>query len=237
MYLLIGDIHSQGLPMDNALKLAKERQLTPVFLGDIFDSRNDIDNTLWCYDLVRTAEEEGAIVLQSNHCTRLRDIVLGIEEAGSHTTETNRTILQFHDAGVAIEDVVKWIQTLPDGFGFTDSRGRYYGCAHAYFLERWAHIEGLHKSEPDEEATTSWGLYDSHPRRVSWWHGDPAPARPRRVRWWHGDPARSWTRVAGHYHTVFVGQSNIVLDANCGYLLGRLPVYDVEAQELLYFDS
>lgn len=222
MYLLIGDIHSQGLPMDNALKLAKERQLTPVFLGDIFDSRNEIDNTLWCYDLVRTAEEEGAIVLQSNHCTRLRDIVSEVIETGSHTSETARTIQQFHYAGVPIEDVVKWIQTLPDGFGFTDSRGRYYGCAHAYFLEKWAHIEGLHKSEPDEEVTTSWGLYDS---------------RSMRVRWWYGDPARSWTRVAGHYHTVFVGQSNIVLDGNCGYRSGRLPVYDVEAQELLYFDS
>lgn len=222
MFLLIGDIHSQGLPMDNALKLAKERQLTPVFLGDIFDSRNDIDNTLWCYDLVRTAEDEGAIVLQSNHCTRLRDIVLGIEEPGSHCSETARTILQFHYAGVAIEDVVKWIQTLPDGFGFTDSRGRYYGCAHAYFLEKWAHIEGLHKSEPDEEETTSWGLYDSY------W---------KREHWWANDPDRSWTRVAGHYHTVFVGRSNIVLDANCGYRSGRLPAYDVEAQELLYFDQ
>ena len=190
MYLLIGDIHSQGLPMDNALKLAKERQLTPVFLGDIFDSRNDIDDTVWCYDMVRVAQDEGAIVLQSNHCTRLRDIFLGIEVPGPHCSETSRSILQFHYAGESIEDVVKWIQTLPDGFGFTDSRGRYYGCAHAYFLERWAHKEGLLKAEPDEEETTSWGLYNSYLRRDYWWAGDPA---------------RSWTRVAGHYHTVFCG--------------------------------
>ena len=75
-YLLIGDIHSQGSPLAKALEFARERSLTPIFLGDLFDSRCDNSDTLYVYNQVRSAVKRlGAIALNSNHQVRLRNFL------------------------------------------------------------------------------------------------------------------------------------------------------------------
>ena len=57
-YVLVGDVHSQGTILSKALKLVKEQGLTPVFLGDLFDSRGTVSETTYVYNQIRLAQRE-----------------------------------------------------------------------------------------------------------------------------------------------------------------------------------
>ena len=228
-YLLIGDIHSQGPPLTKALAYAKAKGLVPVFLGDLFDARRNNSNTLYVYNAVRVAQKEmGAIVLNSNHQVRLRNFLDADFESPSYTSETWRSFAEFQESGVSMDELRTWLGGLPDGFSFRSKAGRLYGCSHAYFPLKWVDHETkegearvYYASSPDDEEAVVWG-----PHR----HGR------RRLHWWEDETPRSWTRCAGHYHTVYVSENNIVLDANSGYPDGKLPAYDIDSQEVVYFD-
>ena len=226
-YLLIGDIHSQGKPLARVLRCARERALRPVFLGDLFDSRCDNSDTTYVYNLVRLAQKElDAVALNSNHQVRLRNFLDQQFESPSYTSETWRSYYEFKEAGVDMGELREWLGSLPDGFSFKDKDGRLYGCSHAYFPLKWVDHEQVGcrtfvAEDADDEETVVWG-----PHR----HGR------RRLHWWKDETPRSWTRCAGHYHTVYVTENNIVLDANSGYPDGQVPAYDVDAKELVYFD-
>ena len=228
-YLLIGDIHSQGRPLAKVLEFARLRSLTPVFMGDLFDSRCDNSDTIYVYNQVRSAVRRlGAIALNSNHQVRLRNFLDADFESPSYTSETWRSFAEFQEAGIDMDDLRSWLGSLPDGFSFKDKDGRLHGCAHAYFPLKWVDHEtkegeakAYYASSPDDEEAVVWG-----PHR----HGR------RRLHWWEDETPRSWTRCAGHYHLVYVSENNIVLDANSGYPDGKLPAYDIDSQEVVYFD-
>ena len=228
-YLLIGDIHSQGRPLAKVLEFARLRSLTPVFLGDLFDSRCDNSNTIYVYNQVRLAQKEmRAVVLNSNHQVRLRNFLDQEFESPSYTSETWRSYYEFKEAGVDMDELKDWLGQCVDGFSFKDKDGRLYGCSHAYFPLKWVDHDMKYGEARvyfcdgrDDEETVVWG-----PHR----HGR------RRLHWWKDETPRSWTRCAGHYHTVYVTENNIVLDANSGYPDGQVPAYDVDAKELVYFD-
>jgi len=226
-YLLIGDIHSQGRPLSAALKYCKRHGRIPVLLGDLFDSRCDESMTVYVWHQAKIAQETlGAIILNSNHQARLLNFLKEDFESPAHTSETWRSLAEFSEAGINMKELEDWLCSLPDGFVFRDSKGVQYACAHAFFP---AHLLDAKKEESytikaldarDQELMV-WGIYDH---------------RRRRVRWWKEEAKRSWIRVAGHYHTVYSGESSLVLDANSGYPDGKVAAYDVENQEVIYFD-
>jgi hypothetical protein len=227
-YLLVGDIHSQGPGLAQAIKYARENELRPIFLGDVFDSRCDNSNTIYVWNQLRVAQKElGAVVLNSNHQVRLRNFLDADFESPSYTSETWRTLAEFQEAGVDMEELRDWLGQRPDGVSFLDKDGRFHGCSHAYFPLSWVDhkqtdgIRVYYCKDRNEEEQVVWG-----PHR----HGH------RRLRWWEDETPRSWTRCAGHYHTVYKSENNVVLDANSGYPDGRVPAYVVDIKELVYFN-
>jgi len=226
-YLLIGDIHSQGKPLSKALKYCQSKNLTPVLLGDLFDSRCDESMTVYVWHQTKIAQEShGAIVLNSNHQVRLLGFLNENFESPAHTSETWRTLAEFSEAGVDLGELKEWLLSRPDGFVFRDSTGRQYACAHAYFPAQLLDTKRqddytVNSTSESERELMLWGIYDH---------------LHRRVKWWKDRAKRSWVRVAGHYHTVVNEESTIILDANSGYPDGKVVAFDVEAQELIYFD-
>jgi hypothetical protein len=228
-YFLIGDIHSQGSLLAKALAYAKSRNLTPIFLGDLFDSRCENSETIYVYHQVRLAEKEmGAIVLNSNHQERLLNFLHGDTEPVYYTEETWRTLAEFQESGLDLDEVIGWLSSLPLGYVFQDSRGVTYGCAHAYYPE---HLLPSHCTEKFK----LWSVdSESLAQDIVW---GPHKKDGRRRWWWKEKSSRDWVRCAGHYHTVWVDEHSIVLDANCGYEAGLLPCYEVEAKVLVHFSD
>jgi len=73
-YVLIGDIHSQADKLEKALSFIHQniQNSRVIFLGDIFDSKNDYSDSHLVYKLVREAEKSlNAITIQSNHQDKL----------------------------------------------------------------------------------------------------------------------------------------------------------------------
>lgn len=230
-YFLIGDVHSQGTILSKALAHAKARKLTPVFLGDIFDSRCANSETIYVYHQVRLAEKElGAIVLNSNHQLRLLNFFNGETESPSYAEETWRTMAEFEDSGLDLREICEWLDSLPAGFVFSDKYGRRHACAHAYFPPQL-----MRKGEEE------WFVTDiSKDQRYEMAWGPVWPTKGGRYRrryWWREDHLRNWTMCVGHYHTVWVDDKSIVLDANCGYEAGMLPAYEVDNKVLVHFDE
>lgn len=225
-YAFIGDIHSQGQPLAAALAFVRHRGLTPIFLGDLFDSRCDTSDSVWVYHQVKLAQTElNGIVLNSNHQDRLLKFLYGTFEDPSFTSETWRTLNEFENAGLSREKLIEWLESFHHGFIFHDSRGQEFRCSHAYFpVELASKVDenGFVDPETDSQKVQMlWGIFHHQ----------------RRIKWWKKEAKHPWVRVAGHYHTVCVNEKQIVLDANCGYEGGELPVYDVEAQELVLFNE
>ncbi len=228
-YMLIGDVHSQGTAFSKALKYTKERSLTPVLLGDLFDSRTTNSETVYTYNLVRDAQRDGAIVLNSNHQHRLLTTLTDrtSNEVAVYNAETWRSVAEFDEAQIDTDELVTWLSSLPDGFVFYCKNGREHCCAHAYFptqlrmkTDTVPYSYTVKTDEPELKEKMLWGPYDS---------------ACRRVRWWRKDPQQSWVRCAGHYHTVFQGENNIVLDAGAGFDGGEIPGWDVNKREFVTF--
>ena len=225
-YLLIGDIHSQGSDLALVLKYAKANNCTPIFLGDLFDSRCDNSETIYVWNQVKVAQSElGAIVLNSNHQERLLSHLKGHPDSPSIASETWRTHAEFEEAGVDLNELKTWLGGLPDGFVFRDCEGVQYGCSHAYFPSRYLHSDtkedyAVFAASEHDKQSMAWGPYDHRHRRIKWWKDAYDP---------------TWIRCAGHYHVVHLDQKSIVLDANSGFHDGKIPAYNVNAKELVYF--
>lgn len=230
-YFLIGDVHSQGTILAKALVHAKARNLTPVFLGDLFDSRCVNSETIYVYHQVRLAEKElGAVVLNSNHQHRLLNFLNGKTESPSYTEETWRSMAEFEESGLDLGELIQWLENLPAGFVFRDKRGHKYACAHAYFPPH------LMKSQDGDWLLTQ--VSEDQKYEMAWGPVWPTKeGRYRRRYWWREEHSRNWTMCAGHYHTVWIDDKSIVLDANCGYESGMLPAYEVDNQILVHFDE
>jgi hypothetical protein len=224
-YALIGDVHSMGQNLAQALQHCKANRLTPVLLGDLFDSRCDVSETLYVYNLARMAQAEmGAIILNSNHGARLIEALNGDIEDEPYCSETFRTVREFEEAGVDTQALILWLAKMPDGFVFWDGAGHEHCCAHAYFMEGYRNRKAQRpyfvwaRDEEDLEQFI-WGPLNKNHRRVHWWGGK--------------DPG--FTRVAGHYHFVLDQPGALILDANSGFEDGGLLLYDVDAKKSVYF--
>lgn len=237
-YAFIGDIHSQLGPLSQALNYCSQNNLVPIFLGDLFDSRMENSDSVDVYHTVREAVAQGAVVLRSNHQDKLERYARGNKVMLQQGFE--RTVSDFAEANIPIEEVSEWLQTFPYGVAFRDSKGTEYRCAHAMFPS-WVLVpeqyENLYKVMSVTRKAKDYMLFG--PRRP----GAVWPQDETRVFWWEEPSDREWVRVAGHYHYVFVGEKSLVLDGEMGGSThesfnpseARLCLWNVEQKELVEF--
>lgn len=238
-YVFIGDIHSQLSPLLEALDYCRSNGRVPIFLGDLFDSRMERSDTVEVYNTVKQAQAElGAIVLRSNHQDKLERYARGNNVRLQQGFE--RTVEDFAQSSVPIQEVAEWLQTFPYGVALRDSKGVEYRCAHAMFPS-WVLVppsyEGVYRVDNVTRKAKDYMLFG--PRRP----GAVWPQDETRVFWWEESSDREWVRVAGHYHTVFLGEKSLVLDGEMGGSThedfnpdqARLCLWDVELSELVEF--
>ena len=237
-FAFIGDLHSQRKPLLKALDYCRGAYCTPIFLGDLFDSRMETSDSVGVYKAVRQAVEEGAIVLRSNHQNKLERYARGNNVVFKEGFE--RTVQDFSDAGIPIEEVSAWLETFPYGVALRDSRGTEYRCAHAMF-PKWVLVPpsytGVYRVNEVTRKAKDYMLFG--PRRP----GAVYPQDETRVFWWEEECDRTWVRVAGHYHHVHTSERSLVLDGQMGGSTqksfdpahARLCVWNLEEQTLVQF--
>lgn len=237
-YAFIGDIHSQAAPLSAAFDYCQKNGLTPVMLGDLFDSRCELSNSAEVYDLARNAQSKfpGMVILRSNHQKKLERFIKG--HSVNMSPDLERTLSDFKKAGTNLpSEVLPWLLSFPFGFVFRDSKGTEYRCAHACFPSR---VE----IQPYRKCRSIWNVTRKEqdlmlygPRYKT---DDGANERSA---WWLKPADRDWVRVAGHYHVVHEGPKSLVLDGDMGGSSSKtlrldemaLCLYDVEAGSLLRF--
>ena len=204
-YALIGDLHSQVKPMREAIRYCEDRDLFPVFLGDIFDSRCETSDSVSVYFTLRKMQESGnAVILRSNHQDKLERYIRGNPV---HTpAEMLRTVDDMKEGGVYMWELLKWMESLPYGFCFKEG-GKEWRCAHAFFPS-WLEV-------PEYE-THCEIRPDSKQARQLMCYGPSHKEGRGRVFWWEKDSDREWVRIAGHYHTLYQTKNSLVLDGGCG---------------------
>lgn len=238
-YAIIGDIHSQFEPFNQAIEYCKDRELVPILLGDLFDSRVKTSDSAGVLKLAKKVQEEmGAIILRSNHQHKLEKFARGAKVTISDCLQ--KTLMDFSEANISVEAVVSWLETLPYGFVFRDSKGREYRCAHAMFPS-FIHIPSYddgYKVDLVSSKARGLMLYGPCTDKVTehGWH--------ERLFWWENEDhsGRDWVRVAGHYHVVYTSDKSLVLDGGMGGTeqddpkgVDTLCLWDVESKGLIQF--
>lgn len=218
-FALIGDIHSQSNMLKKAVDYCKDNKLTPIFLGDCFDSRCNFSDSVKVYELIKFAEKElSAICLQSNHQDKLIRYLKGHNVYLSNGLD--KTIEEFNNSDVNSNDLLEWLESRPYGIVFKDNFGLEYRCAHAYFSSR---IEipkysnyHLVYSESLNRKIKSVMIY--------------GPVNDQgRVNWWDTPRNKDYIMVSGHYHKMVIKNECLILDGECGDEKSSafLPLYDV----------
>lgn len=237
-YAFIGDIHSQAAPLESALDFCKRLRLTPILLGDLFDSRCEFSDSARVFTLAKKAQRlfPGMVILRSNHQNKLERYIRG--NPVNMTPDLEKTLADFSNAGLSLQDdILPWLLSFPFGFVFRDSKGVEYRCAHACFPSR---IE----VQPYTKCRSIWNV--TRKERDLMLYGPRVRTENganERSEWWLNPSDRGWVRVAGHYHVVHADSKSLVLDGDMG---GRsrqtvsldnmsLCLYNVEARELKRF--
>lgn len=238
-FAFIGDVHSQLGPLKKAIDYCGRKGLTPILLGDLFDSRIDEGDSAGVYRFVKKSQEDlGTIVLRSNHQYKLERYAKGNKVFISN--DLAKTLVDFSQADIQIGEVAEWLNTFPYGLVFKDSKGSEYRCAHAMF-PKWLVVPlytEMYKVMEVTPKARDYMLFGPRMKGVRW------PDDDDRVFWWEENQDHDWIRVAGHYHTVFVSDKSLVLDGGMGGSSrvteepnpGLLCLWDVEDKKLLTFN-
>ena len=205
-YALIGDVHSHSTRLMDALNYCAENDLIPVLLGDIFDSREVMSESVKVYQMVRHAQNTlGAVVLQSNHQNKLIRHLKGNKVVLNHGLD--RTVEDFEKSDVKPDVLKEWLETRPYGFCFKDKNGEEYRCAHAYFSSR------IEVPEYKESFQVAHDTVSNKIRNVMIY--GPVNSEGR-IPWWDSPRRHPWRMVAGHYHIVVEKDHCLVIDGQCG---------------------
>lgn len=226
-YALIGDIHSNYCRLSQVLSYCRDHNLTPIFLGDLFDSRCQESESVKVYSLIREAEEDlGAIVLQSNHQNKLIRYLKGNKVILNHGLE--RTVEEFKESSIDSQVLLEWLETRPYGVVFRDKHGEEYRCAHAYFSSR---IE-----VPEYEDIYEVYSEDLNNKIKNIMIYGPVNSDGR-IAWWDSPRRHDYRMIAGHYHVVVDREHCLVLDGECGDEGEHvfLALYDVNKKILKRF--
>lgn len=220
-FALISDIHSQAQKLSDALNHCKNNNLTPLFLGDLFDSKCEDSDSMGVYNLVQNAQQNmNAIVIQSNHQNKLIRYLRGNDVVQNFGLD--KTIVELQDLNQ--QKLLSWLESFPYAVVFRDSYDIEYRVAHAYFssqievenYEDYYLIFDVNKKQMNQML---YGIF----------------SKKDRISWWDNHSNNNWVRVCGHYHHVHIDDHSIVLDGCCGEDGGKLLVYDVNQKQLHQF--
>jgi hypothetical protein len=226
-FALISDVHSQAHLLELALEHCSNHNLTPLFLGDLFDSRVENSNSVSVYHQVKEQiENNSAICIQSNHQNKLLRYIKGNNVFVGE--DLQRTLDDFKEANISLEEVYEFLNAMPYGVVFKDKNQREYRVAHAYFSSRIEvpEYEDLCLIYEDRlnKSTKSVMLY-----------GPVLREDRTRVEWWRNNRTQDYVMVSGHYHTTCINENSIVLDPECGSAEGGLGLYGVNNRVLKKF--
>lgn len=226
-FALIGDVHSISNNLENALNYCKQYDLTPILLGDVFDSRCSFSDSVKVYNLIRESEKElNTIVLHSNHQDKYIRYLRGNKVTLNHGLEV--TIDEFKNSDISNSELLEWLDTRPYGVVFKDKYGVEYRCAHAYFSSK---IE-----IPEYENYHLVGS-ETIPRKIKNVMIYGPVNQEGRIEWWNTPKKNNYVMVSGHYHKVVIEEHCLVIDGECGDEKSEafLPLYDVNKKLLKKF--
>jgi hypothetical protein len=216
-FCLISDIHSQFHRLQQAVDYADSQNLQIVFLGDIFDSKIGYSDSIGVLNLVDASVKKGHICMHSNHQDKLIRYLKGNNVSQNNGLDI--TIKEFEDNNVDKGSLFDLLSSFPYGVIMKDNRGKEYKIAHAYFPNslktesNFVYRGDLNRRYRD---VFIYGKMDRDNIRTKWWEVE--------------NENQEYVRVAGHYHTVFIGEQSIVLDSGCGSdSLAPLSLYNVES--------
>ena len=205
-YALIGDIHSQLDKLTQVITYCQDHDVIPVFLGDLFDSRCSVSESVKVYNMIREAEELfNAIVLQSNHQNKLIRHPKGNKVILNHGLD--KTVEEFENSNIILDELREWLETRPFGFVFRDKNNQEYRCAHAYFSSR------IEVPKYEESFKVDPSMVSNKVKNVMIY--GPVNSEGR-IPWWDSPRRHPWRMVAGHYHIVVEKDHCLVIDGQCG---------------------
>ena len=226
-FALISDVHSQAHLLKLALEYCSNHNLTPLFLGDLFDSRVENTNSVSVYNQVKEQiENNSAICLQSNHQNKLLRHLKGNNVFVGE--DLQKTLNDFENSNISLEELYEFLNTMPYGVVFEDKNQIEYRVAHAYFSSR------IEVPEYDNYCL----IYEDRLNRSTkstMLYGPIQREKKQRIEWWKNNRTQDYVLVSGHYHTVFMNENCIVLDPECGSPDGALGLYDVNNKVLKRF--
>lgn len=223
-YAFISDVHSNARSLELALQYCQQNNLTPIFLGDLFDPKDGEFDTVATYNLVRQAEQHlGAHVLQSNHQNKLIRFLNGnnvVQNYGLNHTINDLFEVQKLDR----EEIKNWLESFPYGIVLKDDKDIEYRLAHAYFplslkINSYNEIDFIHDVSKKDLNKMLYGIFSGKDR----------------INWWETSQQKNWVRVAGHYHHIHMDMQSLVLDGCSGEVGGQLLLYDVNNRFLIRF--
>lgn len=226
-FALISDVHSQAHLLKLALEYCSNYNLTPLFLGDLFDSRvENSDSVSVYYQVKEQIEKKSAICIQSNHQNKLLRYIKGNKVFVGK--DLQKTLDDFEKANISLDEIYEFLNKMPYGVVFKDKNQKEYRVAHAYFSSRIDVPEYenfcLIYEDKLNKSTKSTMLYGPIEREER-----------TRVEWWKNNRTRDYVLVSGHYHVTYINESSLVLDPECGSPEGSLGLYDVNNKILKKF--
>jgi hypothetical protein len=226
-FALISDVHSQAQLLKLALEYCSNHNLTPLFLGDLFDARIENTDSVSVYHQVKDQiDNNSAICIQSNHQNKLLRYLKGNNVFIGD--DLQRTLDDFKNSNISLEEVYEFLNTMPYGVVFKDKNQTEYRVAHAYFSSRI--------DVPEYEDFCL--IYDDRlnkSTKSTMLYGPIQREEKQRIEWWKNNRTRDYVLVSGHYHTVCINENSIVLDPECGSPDGALGLYDVNNKVLKRF--
>lgn len=220
-FALISDVHSQSDKLQSALEFCSSENLTPLFLGDLFDSKCEFSDSMSTYSLVHNAQENmNAIVIQSNHQNKLIRYLRGNKVVQNFGLD--KTIIDLQSLNQ--DEFRIWLESFPYAVVFRDIHNIEYRVSHAYFssqivVDDYENYCLIHELTKKYQQQMLYGIFKGKDR----------------IAWWENKSHNNWVRVCGHYHHVHIDSHSIVLDGCCGEDNGNLLVYDVNQQRLEKF--
>jgi hypothetical protein len=226
-FAFISDVHSQAHLLKLALEYCSNHNLTPLFLGDLFDTRVENSDSVSVYFQVKEQiENNSAICIQSNHQNKLLRHIKGNNVFIGEDLQA--TLNDFEKANISLEDLYEFLNAMPYGVVFRDKNQTEYRVAHAYFSSKIEipQYQNYHLIFEDQlnrsiKSTMIYGPIDRESRN--------------RIEWWKNNRNYDYVMVAGHYHTTCINENSIVLDPECGSSKGALGLYDVNNKVLKKF--
>jgi hypothetical protein len=227
-FALISDVHSQARLLVDALDYCHNHNLIPLFLGDLWDSRNVESNSVQVYHLVKQAIASGGICIQSNHQDKHIRYLKGNNVFIDIGLE--KTLSDFKNSDITNEELYEFLTSLPYGVVFRNSDGVEHRVAHAYFSSKikipsYDDYHLIYDVDIDRKIKSSmlYGPIDRETRQ--------------RIEWWNTPKQNDYVLVSGHYHKVFIDIKSIVLDGGAGgpEENAYLALYDVNKKILKKF--